>query len=1079
MLFSITTYLRRLTLNMTKNMTKKMLVILVLTVAFVLALSSAAPAADEFVKGFNKNLELYPNWIGVDAQGLPTTMPLFQYVATDYITERVWVEVPCDTDRDGIRDRVSLWIRRPVTKDGFLCPVVMEFSPYHNGTVSYPRMANYINSTDDHLRSMAETFQYKQNYPVTLAVNPDTFNRTYSDIKYKGTEAWDPIWWQSKGAFTVDSWYTGTTYGLVPAATVPSSVAASAPSAAWPAVSGGSGVPARWLHYYTRGYALVFGQLLGNRDSTGITSSLHVEEWLSAAAACKWFNGEATAFTSQWGDVEVKCTWSNGRIGMDGTSYPGTTPTVAAMAQCTGLKAIMPEANVTSWYEYYRSGGSLHCPDGYGGEDMNLHSSYNFSRFNADISGNNVVPLAVGPNFDLAAQKAYVQTQQYMMEKQDRTTGDYNDEWDARNLTRGYGKIPSDVGILQTNGQQDWNVMPRHGFEMLQAMRDRFGGTHKMVSGLTVHASQSSRLVPGKDGVERGMLKWYLMFLDHFLLGLDNKVDELMYDVNIADNITGQMQCFDYDVKVEERGTILPGAHYQNIYLTPGPAGKAGRLSYYPPVTAVEHFADMDIHAQIGRNNNVNPAFLGATARPSQTVSLNTTQGNLMISATTGQWCEDAFLNITRANSTTANTYTNEQIFNAVDQPVAGRLMYLSEPLTERMQLSGAAVAHIRTALDRGTGSLSVALLEIGRVRHVGVRTGSTAATTGSTVVFPAFGSGAAATSATRYANPVASNYSNFKFVTWGHTDLQNPSYDGKAWHEVPEQNYIPNYYFQTTKLEIGKFYDYVVELNPYNYTFEAGTRIGVMVYGTDPLYSPLLSPECTPEFDVQLGAGSYVNLPLKLAEPTEAVTIEVGSKSAALGDTVEISYDIKDNAFGFKALDMELPFDSSIYTPVKATAAAALAGADFDFAIGSNALKVTVAAKDNIMGDGALFTVTYKVKESAPYVFKTPLDVKVKAAKFGSLIDKLVDLDVTVKAGALKSKLDSLVPVAVVEKLNGNKNNLSIDVTETYEDTKVVVHKKIFSIDNNAADTYVVGPYKVYVDTKGNTQIRACYVVR
>ena len=69
--------------------------------------------------------------------------------------------------------------------------------------------------------------------------------------------------------------------------------------------------------------------------------------------------------------------------------------------------------------------------------------------------------------------------------------------------------------------------------------------------------------------------------------------------------------------------------------------------------------------------------------------------------------------------------------------------------------------------------------------------------------------------------------------------------------------------------------------------------------------------------------------------------------------------------------------------------------------------------------------------------------------------------------------------PVASVKKLNGNKNDLTITVTETYEDGTKEVFTKTFSINNNAADTYVVGPYKVYVDTKGNDQIRACYVVK
>jgi hypothetical protein len=260
----------------------KKLIIFALIAVFVLAFSTVA-FADEFVKGFNKNLELYPGWIGTDAQGLPTTMPIFTYSAGNYIDEIVWVEVPCDTDRDGKRDRVSLWIRRPVTLEGFLCPVVMEFSPYHHGTRSYYRMQNYINSDDPHLKALAETFRYHDNFPVSIDVNPDTTYLTYDDIKYKGTEAWDPIWWSTRFAFKVNSWYTGVPYGTVPAATTPTGVG-TAESFTW-GINGGSSIPARWTHYYVRGYAMVFGQLLGNRMSEGIPNTMHVEEWLSAAAS--------------------------------------------------------------------------------------------------------------------------------------------------------------------------------------------------------------------------------------------------------------------------------------------------------------------------------------------------------------------------------------------------------------------------------------------------------------------------------------------------------------------------------------------------------------------------------------------------------------------------------------------------------------------------------------------------------------------------------------------------------------------------------------------------------------------------
>jgi hypothetical protein len=73
---------------------------------------------------------------------------------------------------------------------------------------------------------------------------------------------------------------------------------------------------------------------------------------------------------------------------------------------------------------------------------------------------------------------------------------------------------------------------------------------------------------------------------------------------------------------------------------------------------------------------------------------------------------------------------------------------------------------------------------------------------------------------------------------------------------------------------------------------------------------------------------------------------------------------------------------------------------------------------------------------------------------------------------------LVSATPSAYVTKLNGNKNDLTITVTEKYSDGTSNAITETFSINNNAVDTYTVGGYKVYVDTKGNDQIRDCRII-
>ena len=76
------------------------------------------------------------------------------------------------------------------------------------------------------------------------------------------------------------------------------------------------------------------------------------------------------------------------------------------------------------------------------------------------------------------------------------------------------------------------------------------------------------------------------------------------------------------------------------------------------------------------------------------------------------------------------------------------------------------------------------------------------------------------------------------------------------------------------------------------------------------------------------------------------------------------------------------------------------------------------------------------------------------------------------------KVTLVSATASAYVTKLNGSQNDLTITVTEKYSNGSTNLIKTTVRINNNAAGTYTVGGYKVYVDTKGNDQIRECRIV-
>ncbi|MDQ0613978.1 beta-xylosidase [Microbacterium sp. W4I4] len=79
---------------------------------------------------------------------------------------------------------------------------------------------------------------------------------------------------------------------------------------------------------------------------------------------------------------------------------------------------------------------------------------------------------------------------------------------------------------------------------------------------------------------------------------------------------------------------------------------------------------------------------------------------------------------------------------------------------------------------------------------------------------------------------------------------------------------------------------------------------------------------------------------------------------------------------------------------------------------------------------------------------------------------------------GEPKGELVSAVPSATVEKVNGENNRLTVTVTETWSLAGQTEISETFVIRNNAADTYDVGSYRVFVDTRGNVKIRDVSIV-
>ena len=134
-----------------------------------------------------------------------------------------------------------------------------------------------------------------------------------------------------------------------------------------------------------------------------------MEENLASKAAIDWFNGRARAFDAD--GREVKAAWTTGATAMIGTSYDGTLPIGAASLGVDGLRAIVPIAGVSSYYDHRRSYGTvINSYPGMGTDADTLFDNV-LSRKHPDVC-------------------AYMR--EHIARAKDRATGDYNAFWNER-----------------------------------------------------------------------------------------------------------------------------------------------------------------------------------------------------------------------------------------------------------------------------------------------------------------------------------------------------------------------------------------------------------------------------------------------------------------------------------------------------------------------------------------------------------------------------------------------------------------------------------------------------------------------
>ncbi|MGF1580651.1 MAG: Xaa-Pro dipeptidyl-peptidase [Gemmataceae bacterium] len=202
------------------------------------------------------------------------------------------------------------------------------------------------------------------------------------------------------------------------------------------------------------GYVVVHASSPGTGLSQGCPTIGRENESLACKAVIDWLNGRACGFTTPDGKEQVHAFWSTGKVGMTGTSHPGTFALAAATTGVDGLEVIIPIAPNTSGYLYYRSNGLVRHPFGYLGEDIDCMYEFvhNASRKNS------------------AKCNTMVRDGE-MAKGMDRLTGDFNEFWAKRDYMKDIGKVKA--AVLMAHAFNDWNVMPEHSNRIYQALKAR------------------------------------------------------------------------------------------------------------------------------------------------------------------------------------------------------------------------------------------------------------------------------------------------------------------------------------------------------------------------------------------------------------------------------------------------------------------------------------------------------------------------------------------------------------------------------------------------------------------------------
>lgn len=433
--------------------------------------------------------------------------PIYDYNNVERFV--VYVESNYDTDGDGKLDLVKALIQLPgeALEDGVTMPIIYEARPYIAGTNAFRS-----NSSDESFDIEGMYAQPDAREAEGYATTEDAIEQTVeSDYYYE---------YNGEMVFEDLTWYD---------------------------------------YYIVRGYAVVESAGIGTYGSEGFETCGSDLEIDAFACVIEWLAGNRVAYTDLYSNIQISAEdWSNGKVGMTGRSYAGTTQFALASSNIEGLETVVPVAGIASWYEYTNGQGVYNSSATY----TNTLAWYCNSRYEHE-------------NYASVAD-AYLAYTGETITLQNEANGDYAMHWAIRDYTLNaeeraelvaMGELTEryDIGTdniscpaLIVHGLNDFNVRTKQSDLMFDAFKEA-GQNVKILFHQGQHLTPTYpagavEMYVGLDGELITYDELLNLWFSHYLFDIDNGIED-MPEVTVQSNLDiddwDSYDSWDTDLSVE------------------------------------------------------------------------------------------------------------------------------------------------------------------------------------------------------------------------------------------------------------------------------------------------------------------------------------------------------------------------------------------------------------------------------------------------------------------------------------------------------------------------------------------------